>query len=306
MIGFEYNGTKYWYDKNLQGDITAIRNASGTLVAQYAYDAWGKHISITDGSGNDVSNNETHIANINPFRYRGYYFDVETGWYYLNARYYDPNVGRFISPDAAEVLTASPLSLTDKNLYAYCDNNPVVRIDSDGKFWDTLFDVVSLVVSVVDVITNPTDPWAWAGLVGDTVDLIPFVTGVGEITRAVKTVDKVADTVADTVQITKAVDFTEEAADIVKTLDRSSGFTKSSASLGTKIHKGYKATRDFPKIGKEFREIKGIRPDYIDFSTKTIYELKPMNPRGVRSGIRQLQKYNKALGGGYKLRLELY
>ena len=121
-----------------------------------------------------------------------------------------------------------------------------------------------------------------------------------------KTVDKVADTVADTVQITKAVDFTEEAADIVKTLDRSSGFTKSSASLGTKIHKGYKATRDFPKIEKEFRKIKGIRPDYIDFSTKTIYELKPMNPRGVRSGIRQLQKYNKALGGGYKLRLELY
>ena len=100
VIGFEYNGTKYWYDKNLQGDITAIRNASGTLVAQYEYDAWGKHIRITDGSGNDVSNNETHIANINPFRYRGYYFDVETGWYYLNARYYDPNVGRFLSIDS--------------------------------------------------------------------------------------------------------------------------------------------------------------------------------------------------------------
>ena len=94
VIGFEHNGTKYWYDKNLQGDITAIRNASGTLVAQYEYDAWGKHIRITDGSGNDVSDNPNHIANINPFRYRGYYFDVETGWYYLNARYYDPNVGR--------------------------------------------------------------------------------------------------------------------------------------------------------------------------------------------------------------------
>ena len=138
VIGFEYNGTKYWYDKNLQGDITAIRNASGTLVAQYAYDAWGKHISITDGSGNDVSNNETHIANINPFRYRGYYFDVETGWYYLNARYYDPNVGRFISPDTTDVLTATPMGLTDKNLYAYCDNNPVMREDKGGQFWNII------------------------------------------------------------------------------------------------------------------------------------------------------------------------
>ena len=134
----EHNGTKYWYDKNLQGDIVGIRNASGTLVAQYEYDAWGKHIRITDGSGNDVSDNPNHIANINPFRYRGYYFDVETGWYYLNARYYDPNVGRFISPDTTDVLTATPMGLTDKNLYAYCDNNPVMREDKGGQFWNII------------------------------------------------------------------------------------------------------------------------------------------------------------------------
>ena len=132
VIGFEYNGTKYWYDKNLQGDITAIRNASGTLVAQYEYDAWGKHIRITDGSGNDVSDNPNHIANINPFRYRGYYFDVETGWYYLNARYYDPNVGRFISPDA--ILGANG-GLQGYNLFAYCNNNPVMYIDPNGNLY---------------------------------------------------------------------------------------------------------------------------------------------------------------------------
>ena len=129
VIGFEHNGTKYWYDKNLQGDIVGIRNASGTLVAQYEYDAWGKHIRITDGSGNDVSDNPNHIANINPFRYRGYYFDVETGWYYLNARYYDPNVGRFISPDA--ILGANG-GLQGYNLFAYCNNNPVMYIDPNG------------------------------------------------------------------------------------------------------------------------------------------------------------------------------
>ena len=178
----------------------------------------------------------------------------------------------------------------------------IMRMDTSGAFWETVFDVVSLCASVAEVAINPTDPWAWAGLVGDAVDLIPFVTGVGEITRAVKAVENATEAV----EIAKAVDFTEDAADIVKTLDRSSGFTKSTASAGRKIHQGYKATNNFPKVGKEFREIRGIRPDYIDFRTRTIYELKPMNPRGVRSGIRQLQRYNKTLGGGFRLRLELY
>ena len=135
MIGFEHNGTKYWYGKNLQGDITAIRNASGTLVAQYAYDAWGKHIRITDGSGNDVSDNPNHIANINPFRYRGYYFDVETGWYYLNARYYDPNVGRFLSPEPNIYVGKfdENAGLIRYNVYAYCANNPVMYKDESGE-----------------------------------------------------------------------------------------------------------------------------------------------------------------------------
>ena len=143
MIGFEHNGTKYWYDKNLQGDITAIRNASGTLVAQYEYDAWGKHISITDGSGNDVSDNPNHIANINPFRYRGYYFDVEIGWYYLNARYYDPNVGRFLSIDS--ILGANG-GLQGYNLFAYCNNNPVNNCDPSGQFFISALLVGGLIV----------------------------------------------------------------------------------------------------------------------------------------------------------------
>jgi hypothetical protein len=207
-----------------------------------------------------------------------------------------------LNADNSAVITATPDQLTDKNLYAYCDNNPVMRRDDGGQFWDTVFDVISLGVSIVEVCVNPTDPWAWAGLAGDAIDLIPFVTGVGEVTRAVKTIDKVADTV----QIAKAVDLTDDAADIVKTLDRSSGFTKSTAGAGRKIHDGYKIGDGFNPKFKESRKIPGVRPDYIDFDNKIIYELKPMNPRGVRSGIRQLQRYNKAFGGGYTLRLELY
>ena len=285
----------YYYLYNIQGDVIAIADAStGKLVATYKYGAWG-NCTVQNADG-------WTAGDANPFRYRGYYYDTETGFYYVSSRYYDPEIGRFISPDTTDVLTATPVALTDKNLYAYCDNNPVMRVDLGGRFWESVFDVISLGASIVEVCINPADPWAWVGLVGDTIDLIPFVTGVGEVTRSLKTVDKVADTV----QIAKAVDFTEDAADIVKTLDRSNGFTKSTASLGRKIHDGYKVGDGLNPKFKESRKIRGVRPDYIDFDNKIIYELKPMNPRSVRSGIRQLQRYNKAFGGGFTLRLELY
>ena len=129
-VGMKYNGVQYWYQKNMQGDVVRILNSYGRVVAIYTYDAWGKNLQITDKDGNDVSGNPNHIANINPFRYRGYYYDTETGWYYLNARYYDPNVGRFLSPDT--ILGANG-GLQGYNLFAYCNNNPVMFADSSGQ-----------------------------------------------------------------------------------------------------------------------------------------------------------------------------
>ena len=82
-------------------------------------------------------------------------------------------------------------------MYAYCDNNPVMRVDGDGEFWDTFFDVVSLAFSVAEVVANPYDVGAWVGLIGDTIDLIPFVSGVGEATDLIRVVvkgDKALDT----------------------------------------------------------------------------------------------------------------
>ena len=292
VVAVNYNGNYYYYLRNAQSDIVKLIDKTGATVVEYTYDSWGKLLSTSGSLASTLGKN-------NPFRYRGYIYDEETGFYYLQSRYYNPEVGRFISSD---VLLSTGQGVIGHNAYAYCGNNPVVRADHGGQFWETIFDIISLGASIVEVCLNPSDPWAWAGLAGDAIDLIPFVTGVGEVTRAVKTVDKVTDTV----QIAKAVDFTDYAVDIVKTLDRSSGFTKSTASAGRKIHAGYKATDNFSSIGKEYHRIKGIRPDYIDFKTRTIYELKPMSPRGVRSGIRQLQRYNKALGGGFNLRLELY
>lgn len=96
--------------------------------------------------------------------------------------------------------------LTDKNLYAYCDNNPVIREDSCGKFWETAFDVISLGTSIMEVAQNPKDMWAWASLAGDALDLIPVVTGAGEIIRSFKTVNvvsEIADDAVDTIKATK-------------------------------------------------------------------------------------------------------
>ena len=124
ILGVVYNGTTYYYRKNLQGDITGVVNSSGTVVVSYTYDAWGNPVSIT-GSMSST------LGEINPIRYRGYYYDTETGFYYLQSRYYDPVVGRFISPDDTAFLgvTGTTLSL---NLFAYCENNAVNRKDDTG------------------------------------------------------------------------------------------------------------------------------------------------------------------------------
>ena len=286
-----FNGIAYAYLYDLQGDVIGLVDNNGTQMVSYTYDAWGKMLSKT---GTLAST----LGTIQPFRYRGYALDEETELYYNQSRFYNPSIARFITADTTGVLTASLKSLTEKNLFAYCDNNPVMRKDIDGAFWDTFFDIVSLAVSVCEVIANPTDPWAWAGLAGDVVDLVPFVTGVGEVTRAVKAANKAGDVLT----IQKAADFTDDAADIIKGLDRSSGFTKSTRSAGTQIHKGYKVGMP----GKEYDKIKGIRIDYLDMDNKVIYELKPFNPRSVKQGVRQLEKYNQKLDGGYKMVLEVY
>ena len=113
----------YYYLTNLQGDVTGILDSSGTTVAAYTYNAWGK---ILSSSGD--------LASINPLRYRGYYYDVETGLYYVSSRYYDPEIGRFINADDVDLLGANG-DFASLNLFAYCGNNPVSRADSNGHFW---------------------------------------------------------------------------------------------------------------------------------------------------------------------------
>ena len=192
-----YNGgipCDFLYRKNPQGDIIGIVDSSGNEFVKYNYDAWGNLISYTM-HGDDIYSLHYNMAEDNPFRYRGYYFDRETGFYYLKSRYYDPKIGRFISPDTTNVLTATPMGLTDKNLYAYCDNNPVVRVDFNGQFWDYVVDIGFLVWSVVDVINDPSDWKNWAALAVDVVfAVIPFVpSGVGQVIKAGNKIDNALD-----------------------------------------------------------------------------------------------------------------
>lgn len=118
-------------------------------MVQYVYDAWGNH-AVLDANGNDLTD-PNHIGNRNPFRYRGYFYDVETGLYYLQTRYYDPEVGRFLNMD--DVSYADPEQFHGLNLYAYCGNDPVNRIDPNGNSWWSDF-WNSTVGSIVKIIAG--------------------------------------------------------------------------------------------------------------------------------------------------------
>lgn len=126
---FTDNGTMYFYIKNLQGDIVKIVNRSGSVIVNYTYDALGKRLSVKDAVDNEITDLSS-LALLNPLRYRGYVYDDETGLYYLQSRYYDPTIGRFVNADTNfDTYSGTPLS---KNMFVYCDNNPVSEFDETG------------------------------------------------------------------------------------------------------------------------------------------------------------------------------
>ncbi|MCD4826725.1 MAG: RHS repeat-associated core domain-containing protein [Acholeplasmataceae bacterium] len=143
LIGFSYdpnvnisnNEEDYFYLRNQQGDITHILNASGLTVVHYVYDAYGNitKTEVTSGYG--------YIANINSYTYRGYRYDSETNLYYLNSRYYNPLIGRFINSDG---LLGEQGNIIATNMYAYCGNNPIMHVDPSGKSFLAILGTVVL------------------------------------------------------------------------------------------------------------------------------------------------------------------
>ena len=182
LIGFRYSGNTYHYHKNLFGDVIGIYNSNNEEIVQYEYDSWGALISTID-------NSNINLSTINPFRYRSYYYDEESKLYYLNSRYYNPEFGRFINADFL-ILSNDYNSC---NLYTYCNNNVIMRVDYSGlfSFWDVL-DVAGFVKSLVDVIEEPTvENCVWLAL--DTVSLVPLLPSVGVVDDSVDIIKRTND-----------------------------------------------------------------------------------------------------------------
>ena len=154
-VSVELDGTRYYYCLNLQGDVVGLKTSSSydQLVVEYTYDPWGKLLNITDTSGTD-------IGALNPLRYSGYYYDTETGFYFLQSRYYDPTVGRFINADSQLNIKDGVLGY---NIFSYCNNNPVNRFLRGKRFREQTAcnskrKIVSFRVNLDDMIFYATRP----------------------------------------------------------------------------------------------------------------------------------------------------
>ena len=133
---------EYYYLRNAQGDIIKLIDGDGQTVVEYVYTAWGAKVSTTGSMASTLGLTQ-------PFRYRGYVYDWETGFYYLQSRYYDPSTGRFIS---ADVHLSTGQGVLGHNAFAYCGDNPIARVDTEGEFWHILAGAV--IGAVIGAVTS--------------------------------------------------------------------------------------------------------------------------------------------------------
>ena len=157
----------YYYVTNLQGDVIAILDSAGNLEAEYTYDAWGNLIDNPDDTFG-------FIGHVNPLRYRGYLYDRQTGLYYLQSRYYNPEIGRFISADN---YPSTGQGLTGNHMFAYCGNNPVSREDESGEFWLTAVIISAVVAGAISAAADAAIQVATTGEIDPGQVLIAGVSG---------------------------------------------------------------------------------------------------------------------------------
>ena len=159
VFAVKYDNATYYYRKDAQGNVIALLDNSGAIVVKYLYDAWGNCLTTV------LDIHATGIANLNPFRYRGYYYDVEIKLYFLKTRYYDPEIGRFLTIDDVSYL--DPDSINGLNLYASCGNNPVMRVDPNGKFAlsTILFGcLIAFIVGATVSVVSQVEEYGWDGI----------------------------------------------------------------------------------------------------------------------------------------------
>ena len=148
LVGLEYDKENYFYSRDLTGNITSIVDKNGLIMVEYQYDAWGRWLNQATAAKTSIG---TTLLSLNPFLYKGYIYDEESGFYYLKSRYYSTEVKRFISDDDISYLDHE--NIYKLNLYAYCGNNPITRVDYSGHdFWDILLHIGSALAVVGGVV----------------------------------------------------------------------------------------------------------------------------------------------------------
>ena len=200
------NGTEtsyYYYEFNLQGDIIGIIDSNGNKVVEYTYNEWGEILGITGTLADSIGQK-------NPFRYRGYYYDAETGFYYVSSRYYDPEIGRFLNADAA---IGQIGNVQSHNMYAYAFNNPVMYSDPDGN-WPKLSTIltgvaVAAVVVAVGALCVATGGLASVAIAGGGSMLMATATtttalGVAGVAAKVAVASAGAATVSKAVELSSS------------------------------------------------------------------------------------------------------
>ena len=156
-IGMQYRTNSYaanvfdtfYFEMNLQGDIVAVYNADCDKIGSYNYDAWGNFTVTVESTNTPRENRMVWI--FNPFRYRGYYYDADTGLYYLQSRYYNPQWGRFLNADGYVNANGDLIGF---NMYAYCSNNSVMYVDYTGHSWKEFWDDLNTVAGLLNLFNN--------------------------------------------------------------------------------------------------------------------------------------------------------
>ena len=180
LVGLTYSNNEYFYMRDSFGNILGIIDKTGSTIVEYVYDAYGNTLREIVGSSTD--SNASTIRTYNPFRYKGYYYDVETQLFYCNSRYYSPELCRWISPDSIEYL--DPQSINGLNLYCYCMNNPIMYADPSGHFAITSFliglGISALIGAVAGGVSYAASElvsyaftgefsWSWASFTGSVL-----------------------------------------------------------------------------------------------------------------------------------------
>lgn len=258
-VGFRLNGTQYFYLTNQMGDVIGIADSAGSLVATYTYGAWGETLDITPATAN--SSIQLSIANANPMRYRGYYLDQETGYYYLQSRYYDSSHERFINSDHFELSLVKTSRPQGYNLWCYCLNDSINSSDHSGTIIETVIDLASIGWSLADFLKQPS--WYNLGFLAWDVGAacIPFAPGsyvAKGVVKGLKLGSKNGNKIAIKVA-TRAADLNK--GNLNKAND--SGMIIGKYKGLKKLCKGVKGVEVHHIIEKRFKKLFDVNPNHF-------------------------------------------